>query len=78
MKVRFEGNGGTLDVDGKNYNLMQLHWHTPSEHRLNGIQYVHSPSLFYLINRVKRKNENGSLEMGPCNLFSQQTNIIMS
>ncbi|CAN6577409.1 unnamed protein product [Malus baccata var. baccata] len=49
LGLRFEGNGGTLDVDGKNYNLKQLHWHTPSEHRLNGIQF---PAELHLLHQA--------------------------
>lgn len=45
MQVHFEGHVGTLDVDGKNYDLKQMHWHSPSEHRLNGVQYVLCPIL---------------------------------
>ncbi|KAL9271669.1 Alpha carbonic anhydrase 1, chloroplastic-like protein [Drosera capensis] len=26
-------------IGGKTYKLMQVHWHTPSEHLLNGVQY---------------------------------------
>lgn len=34
------GDMGTLVIDGKTYNLKQFHWHTPSEHHLDGIQSV--------------------------------------
>lgn len=39
--VHFEENsGGVAVIDGKNYNLKQMHWHSPSEHRLNGEQFA--------------------------------------
>lgn len=36
----WENSGGTAIIDGKNYILRQLHWHSPAEHRLNGEQYA--------------------------------------
>ncbi|KAM7531579.1 hypothetical protein LguiB_034989 [Lonicera macranthoides] len=37
--MRYQGNAGVLVLDGKNYTLIQMHWHSPSEHRIDGIQY---------------------------------------
>ncbi|KAG6596572.1 Alpha carbonic anhydrase 1, chloroplastic, partial [Cucurbita argyrosperma subsp. sororia] len=35
--VHFEnGSGGMAVINGKSYTLQQMHWHSPSEHRLNG------------------------------------------
>uniref|UniRef100_A0A7C9DTV8 Carbonic anhydrase n=1 Tax=Opuntia streptacantha TaxID=393608 RepID=A0A7C9DTV8_OPUST len=39
LQVPFSVRGGLI-IDGKTYNLKQMHWHTPSEHRINGIQYA--------------------------------------
>ncbi|KAF7147797.1 hypothetical protein RHSIM_Rhsim03G0074700 [Rhododendron simsii] len=39
------GNAGVLIVDGKNYTLLQMHWHIPSEHKINGVSYALSLSL---------------------------------
>ncbi|XP_043699233.1 alpha carbonic anhydrase 1, chloroplastic-like [Telopea speciosissima] len=30
---------GRLIQDGKNYTLKQIHWHSPSEHTINGVRY---------------------------------------
>ncbi|CAA6668494.1 unnamed protein product [Spirodela intermedia] len=30
---------GAMVIDGKNYTLKQMHWHSPSEHTLEGIRY---------------------------------------
>ena len=38
VEVVFSGRGEVV-IDGKAYYLKQMHWHTPSEHRINGIQY---------------------------------------
>ena len=35
-QVRFEEDVGSLAVDGKNYSLKQMHWHTPAEHVIDG------------------------------------------
>ncbi|CAK9323042.1 unnamed protein product [Citrullus colocynthis] len=35
-----ENSGGVATIDGKNYTLKQLHWHSPSEHRLDGEQFA--------------------------------------
>ncbi|XP_078440869.1 alpha carbonic anhydrase 1, chloroplastic-like [Wolffia australiana] len=30
---------GVIVIDGKNYKLQQLHWHSPSEHTIDGVRY---------------------------------------
>ncbi|KAK9921271.1 hypothetical protein M0R45_029789 [Rubus argutus] len=47
--VHFDGQvAGTLVIDGKNYTLKQMHWHSPSEHRINGVQYPAELHLVHL------------------------------
>ncbi|KAJ7976131.1 Alpha carbonic anhydrase [Quillaja saponaria] len=36
--VHFDGDVGGFNLDGKNYILQQLHWHSPSEHQIDGQQ----------------------------------------
>ncbi|XP_010527573.1 PREDICTED: alpha carbonic anhydrase 1, chloroplastic-like [Tarenaya hassleriana] len=36
----FGGGAGDMVLNGKNYTLHQMHWHTPSEHLIDGIQYA--------------------------------------
>lgn len=38
--IRFGSNVGFLKLEGKNYTLKQMHWHSPSEHRINGEQFA--------------------------------------
>jgi carbonic anhydrase len=38
VKVTYDA-GSTLDYDGKSYALQQFHFHTPSEHLLNGVTH---------------------------------------
>ncbi|KAJ6864817.1 alpha carbonic anhydrase 1 [Populus alba x Populus x berolinensis] len=40
MQVHYEENCGALIVDGKNYTFKQMHWHSPSEHQIDGVQYA--------------------------------------
>lgn len=37
--VQVDHNGGTLTVNGTTYNLVQFHFHTPSEHTVDGTAY---------------------------------------
>ncbi|XP_061963874.1 alpha carbonic anhydrase 1, chloroplastic-like [Populus nigra] len=38
--LSYEGNPGVLIVDHQNYTLKEMHWHSPSEHQIDGIQYA--------------------------------------
>ncbi|XP_052176438.1 alpha carbonic anhydrase 1, chloroplastic [Diospyros lotus] len=33
------GDAGRLTINDKNYTLSRMHWHTPSEHTINGVRY---------------------------------------
>ncbi|KAL3532100.1 hypothetical protein ACH5RR_005621 [Cinchona calisaya] len=39
IELRRGENSGRLVSDGKIYKFTQMHWHSPSEHRINGVQY---------------------------------------
>uniref|UniRef100_A0A453T9B8 Carbonic anhydrase n=1 Tax=Aegilops tauschii subsp. strangulata TaxID=200361 RepID=A0A453T9B8_AEGTS len=39
ITVMFHGDAGSMWINGTAYHLRQLHWHTPSEHRVNGRRY---------------------------------------
>ncbi|KAJ9695092.1 hypothetical protein PVL29_010541 [Vitis rotundifolia] len=49
VEVLFDEDVGVLLVDGKNYSLKQMHWHSPSEHRIDGIQY---PAELHLVHKT--------------------------
>ncbi|KAG2329168.1 hypothetical protein Bca52824_000348 [Brassica carinata] len=36
----FAEGAGDVVINNKNYTLLQMHWHTPSEHHLHGVQYA--------------------------------------
>ncbi|KAF8654429.1 hypothetical protein HU200_061612 [Digitaria exilis] len=39
IMVRFEGDAGSLVINGTTYYLKQLHWHSPTEHTVDGRRY---------------------------------------
>jgi carbonic anhydrase len=41
--------GATLEIDGLTYNLLQFHFHTPSEHTMNG---RHAPIEMQLVHKT--------------------------
>ncbi|ESW34151.1 hypothetical protein PHAVU_001G129100 [Phaseolus vulgaris] len=39
IMMQWNGNAGQLNINGTYYKLIQCHWHTPSEHTLNGRKF---------------------------------------
>ncbi|XP_062233915.1 alpha carbonic anhydrase 2-like [Phragmites australis] len=39
IMVRFNSDPGGVLIDGVSYRLRQMHWHSPSEHAINGRRY---------------------------------------
>ncbi|XVF05708.1 hypothetical protein REPUB_Repub05bG0195700 [Reevesia pubescens] len=39
MMLRWEGEAGTIEINGTEYVLQQCHWHSSSEHTINGRRY---------------------------------------
>uniref|UniRef100_A0A804LUP4 Carbonic anhydrase n=1 Tax=Zea mays TaxID=4577 RepID=A0A804LUP4_MAIZE len=40
IMVRFNGDAGSLVINGTAYDLRQMHWHSPSEHTVDGRRYA--------------------------------------
>ena len=51
IQVRWKGDAGKININGSDHKLLQCHWHSPSEHTLNGTKFdmemhaVHNNSL---------------------------------
>ncbi|XP_023527587.1 alpha carbonic anhydrase 7-like [Cucurbita pepo subsp. pepo] len=39
ITIKWEGDAGSIEINGTNYVLQQAHWHSLSEHTLNGRSY---------------------------------------
>uniref|UniRef100_A0A0A0LAM4 Carbonic anhydrase n=1 Tax=Cucumis sativus TaxID=3659 RepID=A0A0A0LAM4_CUCSA len=39
ISVKWEEDAGSIEINGTDYLLQQAHWHSPSEHTLNGRRY---------------------------------------
>ncbi|EXB88694.1 hypothetical protein L484_015379 [Morus notabilis] len=49
VKFEDQSGAGVLNVDGKDYTLIKLHWHTPSEHQIDGYQF---PAELHLVHQA--------------------------
>lgn len=64
VQVVFNVRGGLI-IDGKTYKLKQMHWHTPSEHRLNGEHYAGELHQVHVADDGSRAVVGILLEEGP-------------
>ncbi|KAK7823618.1 alpha carbonic anhydrase 6 [Quercus suber] len=39
VQLKWEGDAGSIQINGTDYFLDQGHWHSPSEHSINGRRY---------------------------------------
>ncbi|KAF4356330.1 alpha carbonic anhydrase 4 [Cannabis sativa] len=39
ITVKWKGNAGKININGTHYELLQCHWHSPSEHTFNGSRF---------------------------------------
>lgn len=50
VMLKYEEGVGSVLIDGKNYSLQQLHWHSPSEHTIGGERF---PVELHMVHRNK-------------------------
>lgn len=55
IELDFPQGGGSLNYDGREYDLEQLHFHTPSEHQVDGITY---PMEMHIVHRLRGEAEH--------------------
>ncbi|XP_076949969.1 carbonic anhydrase Nec1-like [Bidens hawaiensis] len=48
ISLQWEGDAGSVVIDDTEYALKQAHWHSPSEHTINGIGYDMEIHLVHL------------------------------
>ncbi|AXH09451.1 hypothetical protein CP960_10445 [Malaciobacter halophilus] len=71
LKVSF-ARGNIIDFQGKDYSLVQMHFHTPSENRIDGISYEMEAHLVH-------KNKDGDFAVIAV-MFeeAEDTNIVLN
>ncbi|XP_078179640.1 alpha carbonic anhydrase 7-like [Carex rostrata] len=40
IELKWHEDAGSIQIDGNHYNLTQMHWHSPSEHTINGRRFA--------------------------------------
>ncbi|WMV35801.1 hypothetical protein MTR67_029186 [Solanum verrucosum] len=48
IMLRWDGDSGYLKIDETQYQLQQIHWHTPSEHSIDGKRYDMEAHLVHM------------------------------
>lgn len=54
LQIYWKGDAGSIDINGTEFFLKQCHWHSPSEHSINGRKYN---LKFYLRYEIKTLEE---------------------
>ena len=56
IELDFPTGGGSITYDSKEFELVQLHFHTPSEHLVDGVTY---PMSMHIVNRMTEEHSDG-------------------
>lgn len=56
MQIEWLGDAGSLFINGAEYPLRYAHWHTPSEHTIDGRRYAMELHLVHLNTQPNVKN----------------------
>lgn len=55
ISVQWHGDAGSVLINGTNYPLQQAHWHSPSEHTVNGRRYEMEMHMVHLNENATNK-----------------------
>ncbi|KAK3043038.1 hypothetical protein RJ639_002606 [Escallonia herrerae] len=55
--VQWTGDAGSIQINGTEYPLRQAHWHSPSEHSINGRRYDMELHMVHLNTDLNLKNK---------------------
>nr|XP_009631466.2 alpha carbonic anhydrase 7-like [Nicotiana tomentosiformis] len=53
--LQWHGNAGSVLINGTEYPLQQAHWHSPSEHTVNGRKYAMEMHMVHLNENATNK-----------------------
>ncbi|KAI9153197.1 hypothetical protein LWI28_007536 [Acer negundo] len=53
IELKYDGDIGGLEINGKNYNFEEMHWHSPSEHLIDGQRFA---AELHLVHRAKDRS----------------------
>ncbi|XP_016471959.1 alpha carbonic anhydrase 7-like [Nicotiana tabacum] len=57
ISLKWQGDAGSIWINGTEYPLQQVHWHSPSEHTINGRRYPLEMHMVHQTNGEKVKNK---------------------
>lgn len=73
IKLELE-NGNYIESDGKKYEIIQIHFHTPSEHHIDGIEY---PMEMHIVSaEIDKKEDKKLLVLGAFFKMGNQNEFI--
>ncbi|KAG4996235.1 Alpha carbonic anhydrase 7 [Glycine soja] len=58
IELKWEGDAGSININGTEFFLHQCHWHSPSEHTINGRRY---DLELHMVHESKRINGKGKI-----------------
>ncbi|WJX11643.1 carbonic anhydrase [Trifolium repens] len=57
IEVKWKGDAGEININGTKFHLHQAHWHSPSEHTINGRRYELEVHLVHESAKVNGKSK---------------------
>ncbi|KAI9152806.1 hypothetical protein LWI28_001457 [Acer negundo] len=53
IELKYDGDIGGLEINGKTYNFEEMHWHSPSEHLIDGQRFA---AELHLVHRAEDRS----------------------